>query len=42
MLRLDPTQFRAATQTIETEENLTLMRLIDEEYMRHPFLARQP
>lgn len=31
--------YRAATQHIETEENLTLMRLIDEEYMRHPFLG---
>ena len=31
--------YRAATQAIETEQNLTLMRLIDEEYMRHPFLG---
>jgi len=31
--------YRAATQPAETEENLSLMRLIDEEYMRHPFLG---
>jgi len=31
--------YRAATQHVETEENLSLMRLIDEEYMRHPFLG---
>jgi putative transposase len=28
---------RAKKVVIETDENLDLMRIIDEEYMRHPF-----
>ncbi len=31
--------YRDAAYAEETEENLQLMRLIDEEYMRHPFLG---
>jgi len=31
--------YRDTKLVVETEENLTLMRLIDEEFMRHPFLG---
>jgi putative transposase len=31
--------YREAHAAIETKENLALMRLIDEEFMRHPFLG---
>ena len=31
--------YRATNPAAESEENLLLMRLIDEEYMRHPFLG---
>ena len=31
--------YRTTNFAVESEENLLLMRLIDEEYMRHPFLG---
>lgn len=31
--------YRITNPAVESEENLLLMRLIDEEYMRHPFLG---
>jgi len=31
--------YRETQKAVETEENLTLMRFIDEEYTRHPFLG---
>ena len=31
--------YRVVDTGIETEENLLLMRLIDEEYTRHPFMG---
>ena len=31
--------YRVTNSVVESEENLLLMRFIDEEYMRHPFLG---